>query len=180
MKLKNSQIAGFIFTVIIGTALHFTYEWSGENALVGAFSAVNESVWEHLKLLSVPMLLFGIAEYFMYGKNKDNFAPVRLLSILIGMAFIVTVFYTYSGIIGEHFPIVDILLFVVAAFVSYLYSYKMLQTDKYSSRFSRALAVFGVIVLIVCTVAFTFAPPHLGLFRDPGSGTFGVALPLKR
>lgn len=174
MKFKRMQIIGFIFTVVVGTALHFTYEWSGNNAIVGAFSAVNESVWEHLKLLSVPMLLFGIIEYFVYGKDKENFIPVRLLSILLGMTLIVTVFYTYSGIIGEHFPIIDILLFVVAAFVSYRYSYKMLRTDKYSSKLSWALAVFGVILLIACTIAFTFAPPHICLFRDPISGNFGT------
>ncbi len=177
MKLKNAQIVGFIITVVIGTVLHFTYEWSGENAFVGAFSAVNESVWEHLKLLSVPMLLFGVAEYFVYGSKKDNFVPVRLLSILLGMALTVTVFYTYSGIIGEHIPIVDIILFVVAAFVSYRYSYKMLQTDRYSSKLSRGLAVFGVIILVACIIIFTFVPPHIGLFQDSNSGAFGVVAP---
>ncbi|PKM74187.1 MAG: hypothetical protein CVU91_03845 [Firmicutes bacterium HGW-Firmicutes-16] len=175
MKLKNTQIVGFIITIVIGTALHFTYKWSGENAIVGAFSAVNESVWEHLKLLSVPMLLLGVAEYFIYGRKKDNFVPVRLLSILLGMALIITVFYTYSGIIGEHIPIVDIILFFVAAFVSYRYSYKMLQTNKYTSRFSRTLAILGVILLIACIIIFTFVSPHLGLFRDPISGAFGTS-----
>ena len=176
MKLKNAQIVGFIITVVIGTALHFTYERAGKNAFVGAFSAVNESVWEHLKLLSVPILLLGIVEYFIYGRKKDNFIPVRLLSILLGMTFIVTVFYTYSGIIGEHVPIVDILLFFVAAFVSYRYCYKLLQTERYTSKLSRGLAIFGVILLVACIIIFTFTPPHIGLFRDPISGAFGTAL----
>ncbi len=180
MKLKNMQIAGFVFTVIVGTLLHFTYEWSGESALVGAFSAVNESVWEHLKLLSVPMLLFGIVEYFIYGRNKDNFFPVRLISILLGMTIIVAVFYTYSGILGKHIPIVDILLFVTAALVSYCYSYKMLRTDKHDSKLAKALAVFGVVLLIVCIIAFTFAPPHIGLFQDPISGSFGISTSINK
>ena len=175
MKLKNTLIAGFIFTVVLGTLLHFTYEWSGGNAIVGVFSAVNESVLEHLKLLVVPMLLFGIIEYFIYGKNKDNFVPVRLLSILLGMLLIVTVFYTYSGILGKHVPVIDILLFVVATFISYRYSYKMLQTDKYDSKLAGALAVLGVVLLALCIIVFTFAPPHIGLFQDPVSGGFGVA-----
>ena len=174
MKLKNIQIAGFIFTVVVGTLLHFTYEWSGGNALVGVFSAVNESVWEHLKLLSVPMLLFGIVEYFLYGKNKDNFIPVRLLSILLGMLIIVTVFYTYSGILGKHIPIVDILLFVAATFISYRYSYRLLRTDKFDSKLAGAFAVLGVILLILCIIVFTFAPPHIGLFQDPNSCGFGI------
>ncbi|MEA4894039.1 MAG: DUF6512 family protein [Oscillospiraceae bacterium] len=175
MKLKNIQIAGFVFTIVVGTLLHFTYEWSGESAFIGAFSAVNESVWEHLKMLSVPMLLFGIAEYFLYGSKKANFIPIRLLSIILGMTLIVTVFYTYSGILGKHIPIVDILLFVAAAFISYRYSYTMLRTDKLNSKFAVALAIFGLIMLVSCFIIFTFKPPHIGLFQDPISGYFGIA-----
>ena len=44
------ELAGIVFTVIIGTMLHFTFELSGNQPVVGVFSAVNESVWEHLKL----------------------------------------------------------------------------------------------------------------------------------
>ncbi|MFB0919288.1 MAG: DUF6512 family protein, partial [Oscillospiraceae bacterium] len=80
-----------------------------------------------------------------------------------------------SGILGKHIPIVDILLFVVAAFVSYRYSYKMLRTDKYDSKLAGALAIFGVILLAACIIVFTFAPPHIGLFQDPISGNFGIA-----
>jgi len=44
------ELLGIVFIVLVGSALHFTFELSGDNPLVGVFSAVNESVWEHLKL----------------------------------------------------------------------------------------------------------------------------------
>ena len=174
MKLKKSQIVGFIFTVIFGTALHFAYEWSGRSPIVGVFGAVNESVWEHLKLLYVPMLLFGIAEYFLYGKKLPNFVQIRFLSILLGMAIIIVGFYTYTGIIGSHFLIVDIVLFILAVYVSYRYSYKMLRTDKFTSSFTKGLAIMGLLFLVACAIVFTFAPPHIKLFIDPLSGTYGI------
>lgn len=175
MKLKKSQIAGFIFTTVIGTALHFAYEWAGGSPIVGVFSAVNESVWEHLKLLFVPMLVFGIVEYFWYGKKLENFIPVRFLSILLGMAIIVVGFYTYTGIIGSHFLIVDVLLFIISVYAAYRYSYKMLQTEKFTSSFSKGLAIVGLLFLMACFAAFTFAPPHLQLFLDQTSGAYGTA-----
>ena len=55
VSIKNFQIFSTIFVMILGTLLHFTYEWSGGNLLVASFSAVNESTWEHLKLLFYPM-----------------------------------------------------------------------------------------------------------------------------
>jgi len=59
-KILKFQIFSAIFAIILGTILHFTYEWSGGNAFVGTFSSVNESTWEHLKLAFFPMLLTAI------------------------------------------------------------------------------------------------------------------------
>lgn len=176
VKQKKLQTFGFLFTIVIGTLLHFTYEWSGENALVGAFSAVNESVWEHLKLIVVPMLLFGVAEYFIYGRKKENFIAVRFISILLGMAVIITVFYTYSGILGRDYLVADILLFVLAVYIAYRFSNRMLQTNRLSSKPAKGLALAGILVLLVCFTAFTFAPPHIGIFRDSTSGGYGATL----
>ena len=70
MKFQKSvfkfQIISTIFVIIFGTLLHFTYNWSNNNSLIGAFSAVNESTWEHLKLLFFPMLITIIIGYFLY------------------------------------------------------------------------------------------------------------------
>lgn len=175
MKYKKSQIAGFVFTVVIGTLLHFVYEWSGGSPIVALFGAVNESTWEHLKLLFVPMLIFGIFEYFSYGRKLENFLPIRFLSILLGMAVIVVGFYTYKGIIGQDYLLADILLFVLAVYAAYRFSYKRLKTHKYTSKFSKGLAIMGLLFLAACFLVFTFAPPHIQLFLDPISGTYGIS-----
>lgn len=55
MQVKTRlNLFRFIFISILGVLLHFTYEWSGDNPAVGLFSAVNESTWEHLKLIFFP------------------------------------------------------------------------------------------------------------------------------
>ena len=46
-KILRFQIFSIIFTAILGTILHFTYEWSNGNSFIALFSATNESVWEH-------------------------------------------------------------------------------------------------------------------------------------
>lgn len=56
-KIKNYQIFSILFVFLLGTLLHFTYELSGNNLFIATFSAVNESVWEHLKLIFFPSLL---------------------------------------------------------------------------------------------------------------------------
>ena len=43
-------VIAIIFISVIGTLLHFMYEWSGHNKVVSLFAAVNESTWEHIKI----------------------------------------------------------------------------------------------------------------------------------
>ena len=53
-SFKVFTVIGILFTIILGSLSHFFYGWSGNFFLVGFFSPVNESVWEHLKLLFFP------------------------------------------------------------------------------------------------------------------------------
>lgn len=173
MDFKHCQITGVIFTLILGTLLHFTYEWSGENPLVGIFSAVNESTWEHLKLLFTPAILFAIAEYFIYGKQIQNFVPVKVLSTFLGMITIVIAFYTYVGIVGQNFLWADIGTFVLGVLVTYWFNQRFLQTEFLSSTCAIGFGWIGLLLLAFCFVFFTFNPPHIGLFLDPASGAYG-------
>ena len=174
MYLKRWQIAGAIFTLIAGTLLHFTYEWSGENPLVGIFSAVNESTWEHLKLLFIPFLLFSIFEYFTYGKQIHNFIPVKVLSIILGMSTIIVAFYTYVGIIGKNFLWADISTFILGILVAYWFSFRFLHTEFLSSAWAIRFGWIGLFLIILSFIVFTFNPPHIGLFLDPVSVTYGI------
>jgi hypothetical protein len=64
---------GIIFIIVLGSNLHFTFEWSGSQAVVGVFSAVNESVWEHLKLGFWPAVVFALIEFKYLKKLTNNF-----------------------------------------------------------------------------------------------------------
>ena len=55
--LKSYIITGIIFVSIVGTLFHFVYEWSGNNILIGLFTPINESIWEHTKLIFFPIAI---------------------------------------------------------------------------------------------------------------------------
>lgn len=67
------ELAGICFIIIFGSILHFTFEWAGHNPIVGVFSAVNESVWEHLKLGFWPAIVFARIEFKYLKKSTNNF-----------------------------------------------------------------------------------------------------------
>ena len=171
-KIPCWQLTGFVFTAVVGTLLHFVFDWAGEGALAALFSAVNESVWEHLKLLVYPMLLFALAEWFSWGKNKENFWCVKLLGILLGMGIIVLVYYTYTGALGVKADWFNITLFFLAAGLAYWVETKLF-TREYACPIPSKWWVLILILLVVAFFLFTFFPPNIPLFQDPTTGTYG-------
>ena len=146
MSLKTNLFR-FIFISVLGVLLHFTYEWFGDNAVVGLFSAVNESTWEHLKLLFFPFLLLTILEVLLRGNMlPEQFLPARVLGILAGM----------GGAL--YFAGVLLSLFV--------------ENKRYrkSSLLSTKAAAAVLLLLTVAFFMFTYCPPDIGLFWDPTVG----------
>ena len=169
-KILKFTIFSGIFVIILGTLLHFTYEWSGNNTIVAFFSAVNESTWEHLKLLFYPMLLTTIIGYFYFGKKTTNFLCARLFGILTAILFTIVFFYTYTGVIGTNFAFIDISIFFIAVVLGELVSYKIFIS---SFKCNNYIALFFIVVLLICFITFTFFTPKIGLFEDPVSGNYG-------
>ena len=167
-ELKRSHIIGGILAALLGTFMHFTYDMSGQNSVVGVFSAVNESTFEHLKLLFFPIMLFGLLTYFIYGERYKNHSAVTLIAVLKGMAATVISFYTYVGILGRNFLLFDILTFLLGMYTAFSFSYKSLKSgDKYNSNILRKVSVALIFLLIFAFGIFTFYPPQIGLFDDP-------------
>jgi len=96
-KLLVLEITGTLFIVFLGTALHFTFDFSGRNPIVGSFSAVNESVWEHLKLPFWPALLWMLIEIYPLRKTVSNFFTAKAIGIKVMIVIIPAVFYAYTS-----------------------------------------------------------------------------------
>lgn len=165
------QIVSAIFTIILGTILHFTYEWSNENLLVGAFSAVNESTWEHLKLLFFPMLITTIIGYFYIGKNIPNFICSKTIGIIVAILFTIIFFYTYTGILGTNFAVLNILTFIFSAILGEFIAYKLMFSIFESNN---NIAIIFLIILLLSFIIFTYSAPQIGLFKDPVTNTYGI------
>lgn len=165
------SIFSTIFTIILGSLLHFTYEWSRENIFVGIFSAINESTWEHLKLLFFPMLITTLIGYFYIGKNNPNFTCGRTIGIITSILFIIIFFYTYTGIIGTNFAIIDIASFFIAVVLGEYVSYKI-STSYFS--YNPKICIIILVVLLLSFIIFTFKTPRTRLFQDPITGQFGM------
>ena len=172
-KLFKYEIIGFIFVSVLGTLSHFLYEWLNESKIIALFCPVNESVWEHSKLLFFPYLIWAIAEYFLLNK-QENFFSSKIKGVLCGMVFIVSFFYTYSGITGKISTFIDILSFFIGTAISFIISYIMMRNSKRGSKIGEIISVILFISISITFFLFTFVPPLIPLFEDPQKFTYGI------
>lgn len=151
-----------VSAILLGFLNHFLYQLTGQKAFAALFCPVNESVWEHLKLVFFPILFVTAAQYLRYRPNPIRFFYCRFLAAICAMGMTVTLFYTYIGIIGRDFLLIDILIFLV----SMLFAFRM---DTYFYRMNLKIpsqsAVFSLwIAVSVCFFVFTCFPPDIPLF----------------
>ena len=166
------QLMGFAVTSLGGTILHFLYEWLGEAAWIAPLSGVNESTWEHMKLLFWPMFLYAIVQSFFF-KDREDFWCVKLRGILLGLGLIPVLFYTYNGVIGKSPDWINIAIFFISAAIAYLYETKLFKKETVvCKRPKLAIGVLCAIALLF--VIFTFATPEIGIFKDPLTGSYGI------
>ena len=166
------QICGFVFTGIFGVILHFLYDWTDESILIAPFSGVNESTWEHMKLLFWPLFLFALVQR-QFFKDQENYWCVKLAEILLGLVLIPVLFYTYNGVIGKSPDWVNISIFFICAATAYVYESKQLKSE--NARCASPKTYFLMLCFIAMLfVVFTFKTPHLAIFEDPLSKTYGI------
>lgn len=166
------QIGGLIFTSVMGTFLHFLFDMTGRSVWAALFSAVNESIWEHVKLLFYPMVAVAIAEYFVWGNDCKSFWCIKLIGILAGLTLIPVVYYTYTGILGTSADWFNITIFFIAAGLVYWLETKLFQKG-FSCPYPAALPIIIIILIAAAFTALIFIPPHIPFFRDPVTGTYG-------
>ena len=169
------ELAGFLFTGLAGTLLHFVYDWSGDSLWTAAFSAVNESTWEHMKLLFFPLFFFSVIQVCALGRNYPNFPAVRAVSTLVGLALIPILYYTYTGILGRHLTWADILVFFLADLGAFWLDFCLLRRGRLSEPWQQVAGLVVLWALAFCFVWCTFRPPHIALWQDPATGLFGIS-----
>lgn len=171
-SLSFWQILGFIFTGIAGVILHFLLNWTNRNIVVASFSAVNESAWEHMKILFFPMFVFAFFESRYIGKEYKNFWCAKLIGIVVGVVLIPVLYYTINGIFGSAPDFVNILMFYVAAAISYVLESKLMKNELISCD-SPKTAVVVLVLIAVLFALLTFMPLQIPLFEDPITNTYG-------
>lgn len=170
---RRWEIAGLLFTLAAGNLLHFAYKWSGQSTAAAVFSAVNESTWEHMKLLAVPWILWTAVQAVVLRRSGAPVLSARAAGLLAGILAIPLLYYTYSGILGENISLVNITIFQLAVLLAFAVSWYMQKHHCLSAPLWQLAGGIMLVGLAALFVLWTFQPPELPVFIDPRTGLRG-------
>lgn len=180
-KVLLWEIGGYLFIGLVGASLHFTFELSNFSSnVVAYFSAVNESTWEHLKMVFFPGLVFALIQYTYVRGQVNNYLVAKTISLFLMPLVIVVGWYIYAPAVGRSIYPVDLALFYIAVLIGQFASYKLLTRPPLESKY-KTYAMVALAVMFVAFSTFTFFPPRIFLFEHfdlKDTGLYGI-LPME-
>lgn len=154
-----------------GVLFHFIYKWTNRSHIAVVFGAVNESLWEHMKIAFWPMFIGFNIQYILYGYDIPNFIFSKFISLLLITITIPLFVKTYTYFTKKNIFPIDLALFFLCIAIS--------QVMGYSIMGSNIPEIFDVIslplsfILVIIYSSLTKLPPKADIFKDPISGIYG-------
>lgn len=173
MTLKKDKIISIIGIFALCFLFHFLYDWF-PNSFFALLFPVNESIWEHMKLLFSAICLYGIIDYIILTKNNikfNNFFLNLFVTSFISIPIYLAIFLPIYNIIGENM-FVSITLMLLVIIITQIISYYIL-----SFRSLPLLNFLSIVFIIICYIIFgylTYNPLHNYIFLDTKDNVYGI------
>jgi len=159
---------------LLGSVLHFLFDWTSHNRFVAIFSAVNESYWEHIKIAIWPVFFLQVVLFASGGYQYASFVPaatIALYSIPVSMVGLV---FVYKSITKRNILWLDISIFFVCIAIAQS-SFVLILDQLDPSQGTVVMATLFLIGLIAAFLLFTLRPPkEPDVFLDPIKKDYGL------
>lgn len=173
MTLKNSRIISTIGIFFLCFLFHFIYEWL-PSTLTATFFPVNESIWEHMKLLFSAVIFYSIIDYIILQKfniKYNNFFTSLFVSALTIIPIYLVMFLPIYYKIGKNM-IITIGIMLIAIIISQAINYNILKLKDCDK-----INVVSLILIILSYIVFaylTYYPIKNELFFDIMEEKYGI------
>lgn len=171
MNILILFLLSFFVLTIFGSLAHFTHGWFKKGILLHIFSALNESTWEHMKMLVAPTILVGILQYVFLDKGYINFFNSILILLITELVTMPLLYETLKRLVKKvPFPI-TILIFFLSIIFGLISEYLILTNGVVILPEVWSL-VLGLLVVSLFGI-FSYYPPRMFLFKDPITKRYG-------
>lgn len=173
MSLKRIKTISIIGTFLLCFLTHSIYNIS-PNTLFSIFFSVNESIWEHMKMLFTTILLFGIIEYLLikkYNIKVNNFIFSKFIEALLSIPIYLIMFLPYYYRFGESMIVIFIMMLITFIITQFI-GYKIMNVNQI--KYSNKIAIILIIISYIIFGYLTYNPIHNHLFLDTEEEKYGI------
>lgn len=173
MLMTKIKIISVVLCLLLSVVFHFLYRIF-PNPITSILFPVNESIWEHMKLITMPIIFTSIIEYFLYkilDIPYNNFTLSIGISSLFGIMFYLILYLPITSIFKHNFIIAIVILLLTFIFSAYI-SYIVLNTNQV--KYSNLLGFLLIFINIIIFAILTYNPPNNYLFYDTQTKSYGI------
>ena len=158
-------LIGALFTVLVGTAELYLCRRFGASKRFSVLLPANRSIWEQLKVIFWPMVIFSVAEYFNYGTYFENFIAAKAVSVLFAMIWNIMLSYIFDSVWGKRSFALDVCITALSSATGWAANYALVKNYCLSSQFEKISGTAVILALMLCFALFTFTVPQKSIFR---------------
>lgn len=172
MTKKKLKIISTIIAFLLCFPIHFLYD-KFPCFITSIFAPVNESIWEHMKILFTSILFTGVIQKIYVSAKKlkyNNICLSNFIGALLSIPIFLVMFLPVYHFVGENMPITIIIMFIsisISEFISYLIM------NKPEHKLENTTILFAIAIYIIFVI-LTYYPPQLGIFKDPTNNLYGI------
>lgn len=173
MNKKIITIISSIFIFMIGFVIHNLYKWC-PNIVTLILSPVNESVFEHMKMIYTSYIIWIIIKYLIFKKfniKENNFLFKELLTFLFNIVLFLSIYWPIYSKFGENM-LVTITIYLISIIISQILNY-FIEFKKDSNTLS-IISLIIIFLIYAITTYLTYKPPICKAFLDPTNNSYGL------
>lgn len=172
MKYNKIKYLSIIMIFIICFITHYLYNLF-PSFFTSLFFPVNESVWEHMKMLVSSIIIWDIILYFILKNNGyyfENFILSVLCTNICSIVIFLIIYYPLYMIFGDFF-LLNIIILFVSIFLSVNIGFNILYKSNYNLE---SISILIIITIYILFGLFTYYPPKSPIFIDPRNNSYGI------
>ena len=173
MNLKKIKIIAVIGIFILSFGAHFAYDLF-PNPIFSFIFPVNESIWEHMKIIFTSTLIYGIIDYILLKKNKikfNNFSFQLYFTAISSIPIYLVIYIPLYKLLGENI-FISIFLLLIVYIISQWISYNILKEKRI--KILNNIAIPVILIVYLGFIYLTYNPIKNYIFYDTNTKTYGI------
>lgn len=172
MSKKKLKVIGTIIAFLLCFPCHYIYD-KFPNFITSIFFPVNESIWEHMKILFTSIMVSSVIQKtIMYLKKEDmtNICFSNFISAILSIPIFLVMYLPITYIFGENF-IMTILIMLLTIIIVEILAYKIMNMKDFKME---NVTILLVILIYVVFTILTYYPLKNDLFIDVEKLIYGI------